>query len=440
MTSVATDQEDWRVHWQAMEEACRRIMTYTLGYTEERFCWDEKTCDAVVRNLELIARAAKGVHADARLQIDRDHWRTVARFSEVVADSVGRDNQETVWRVASEEVPELLEVLESVSIDGEGVRAPAAGAQRGRLAQHPWQIPPKGWRDILLRVWNQLFANNVFIVAAGVAFYGLFSLFPGLATLVSIYGLLFDAGDVREQLNALAGLFPSEAWDVIQTQLTRVVENPRSTLSVSALIGLLVTLWSSRAGIGALMIAMNIVYEEAEKRSVVRWYGLSLLLTVGAIIYVAVAVAVIVALPAALKVFGVDELATVWVSMLRWPMLALSTMVALAVIYRYGPSRRAARWKWVSGGAVVATLLWLAGSVLFSYYVTLMGDFDETYGSVGAVIVLMLWFYVSAFIVLLGAELDAESEHQSRLDTTVGPPRPMGERGAHMADTVGKIP
>src|SRR5690606_5162966 len=115
-------------------------------------------------------------------------------------------------------------------------------------------------------------------------------------------------------------------------------------------------------------------------------------------------------------------------------------MAALAVIYRYGPSRRAARWKWVSGGAVLATLLWLGGSVLFSYYVSWMGNFDETYGSVGAVIVLMLWFYVSAFVVLLGAELDAESEHQIRLDSTVGPPRPMGERGAHMADTVGKIP
>src|SRR5690606_31845994 len=143
------------------------------------------------------------------------------------------------------------------------------------------------------------------------------------------------------------------------------------------------TLWGSRAGIGALMIAMNIVYEEEKKRSVVRWYLQSLLLTAGAIAYSVLAVAVIVALPAAQRILGVDEYAATWVTLLRWPLLAISTMAALAVIYRYGPSRRAARWKWVSGGAVLATLLWLGGSVLFSYYVSWMGNFDETYGSVG---------------------------------------------------------
>jgi len=437
---MATEQENWRTHWRAMEEACRRIIAYTRGYRQERFCYDDKTADAVVRNLELIVRAAEGVDPDARLQIDRDRWRTVARFSEVVADSIERTHRDALWEAVSEDVPELLETLESVSLDREGIRGRAADEGRGRLARHPWQIPPPGWRDILLRVWNQLFAHNVFIVSAGVAFYGLFSLFPALAALVSVYGLLFDASDVREQLEALAGLFPSEAWDVIEAQLTRVVQNPMSTLSVSAVVALLFTLWGSRAGVGALMIAMNIVYEEAEKRSILRWYGLSLLLTVAAIIYVVAAVALIVAMPAVLRGFGVGDSATALVSMLRWPLLAVSTMVGLAIIYRYGPSRRSARWKWVSGGAVVATLLWLGASFLFSYYVALMGDFDETYGSVGAVIVLMLWFYISAFVVLLGAELDAETEHQSRIDTTVGPPRPMGERGAHMADTVGRIP
>lgn len=437
---MAAEREDWRTHWRAMEEASRRILDYTRGYSKERLCQDDKTCDAVVRNLELLGHAADCVDADARLQIDRDHWRTIASFAQTVADSVERTNQEGIWKVVSEDVPGILEVLESVDLDRRDGHSPSVEDGRGRYAEHPWQIPLLGWRDILLRVWNQLFTHNVFIVAAGVAFYGLFSLFPALATLVSIYGLLFDLDDVREQLAALAGLFPSEAWSVIEEQLTRVVESPRSTLSVSVVIGLLFTLWSSRAGVGALMVAMNIVYEEQEKRSVVRWYLQSLLLTAGAIAYSVLAVAVIVALPAALRILGVDEYAATWVTILRWPLLAISTMAALAVIYRYGPSRRAARWKWVSGGAVLATLLWLGGSVLFSYYVSLMGDFDETYGSVGAVIVLMLWFYVSAFVVLLGAELDAESEHQIRLDSTVGPPRPMGERGAHMADTVGKIP
>lgn len=437
---MIAEREDWRTHWRAMEEACRRILDYTRGYNRERLCQDDKTCDAVVRNLEVLGHAADCIDDDARLQIDRDHWRTIASFAATVADSVERTNQESIWKVVSEDVPAILEVLESVALERDDGRTPPAEDERGRYAEHPWQIPLLGWRDILLRVWNQMFAHNVFIVAAGVAFYGLFSLFPALATLVSIYGLLFDVDDVREQLNALAGLFPSEAWGVIEQQLTRVVGSPRSALSASAVIGFLFTLWSSRAGVGALMLAMNIVYEEEEKRSMVRWYLQSLLLTACAIAYSVLAVAVIVALPAALRILGVDEYAATWVNLLRWPLLAVSTMAALAIIYRYGPSRRPARWKWVSGGAVLATLLWLGGSVLFSYYVSLMGNFDETYGSVGAVIVLMLWFYLSGFVVLLGAELDAESEHQIRLDSTVGPPRPIGERGAHMADTVGKIP
>lgn len=433
-------REDWRLHWRVMEEACRRVIAYVRGYTEERFQHDDKTYDAVVRNLELIARSAEGVEPDARVQIDPEHWRTVAGFGEAVSDSVSRDNHSRLWWLASQKVPELLETLEEVSLDREQDRRTGAGGRRGRLARYPWQIPLPGWRDILLRIWNQMLMHNLFIVAAGVAFYGLLSVFPALATLVSVYGLVFDASDVREQLNALARLFPSDAWEVLHVQLTRVVENPRSTLSMSAVVGFLFTLWSARAGVGALMMAMNVVYEEPEKRSFVGWYGLSLLLTVGAIAYAVIALAIIVALPGLVGPLGFDESSALWVSLLRWPILAVSTMVALAFIYRYGPSRRPARWKWVSGGAVIATLLWLLASVVFSAYMSIAGNFDEMYGSVGAVIVLMVWFYLSAFVVILGAELDAESEHQSRLDTTIGPPRPMGERGAHMADTVGKRP
>lgn len=431
-------QEDQQAHFGAMEEACRRIVGYTRGFTEDRFCYDQKTVDAVVRNLERILRAADGIDADARMQLQREYWRTIDGFRAAVADSVEGSSHPNLWRIASQEIPDLLEALQDIEVDHP--LDDSVPDRRGRQARHPWEIPPRGWRDILWRVWNQLFAHNVFIVAAGVAFYGLFSLFPAIAALVSLYGLLFDVDDVRQQLEAIAALFPSEAWNVIQAQLTRVAANPSSTLSLSAIVSILFTLWGSRAGVGALMIAMNIVFEEAEKRSMLRWYGLSLLLTIGAIVFMVAAIALIVALPAALNLMGADRWSGTWVELLRWPLLAVSTMLALAFIYRYGPSRRPARWRWVSLGAVVATLLWLAGSFLFSYYVSAMGNFDETYGSVGAVIVLMLWFYVSAFVVLLGAELDAETEHQSQLDSTVGQPRPMGERGAHMADTLGKIP
>ncbi len=435
-----TAEEDWRDHWRAMQDACRRIGGYLHGYDSGRFESDDRTFDAVVRNLQLIVRAAEGVDEDARVQISRDYWRTIARFGEAVANSVDRDNRSDVWWLANEEVPDLLEALQEVPFDEAEAEAGGEPGDRGRLARHPLQIPWAGWRDVLLRIWNRLFAHNVFIVSAGVAFYALLSLFPALATLVSAYGLLFNAADVQGQLEALAGLFPSQAWSVIEDQLTRVVENPSVALSVSAVVGFLFTLWSSRAGVGALMIAMNIVYEEPEKRTMIGWYALSLLLTVGAILFSVFALAAIVVLPVVLGAMGLDQSATLWVSVLRWPLLALITVGGLSIVYRYGPSRRRARWRWVSGGAVVATVLWLVGSVLFSVYVSVAGNFNETYGSLGAVVLLMLWFYVGAFVVLLGAELDAESEHQVRLDSTIGPPRPMGERGAHMADTLGKRP
>ncbi len=437
---MTTEEEDWRLHWRAMEDACRRIMSYVRGYDSDRFAGDDRTIDAVLRNLQLIVRSAEGIDEDARVQLDRDHWRTIARLSEAVANSVDRDNSEDLWWLATEQVPELLEALEEVALDRDRAAAAVEGAHRGRLARHPLQIPLPGWRDIVLRIWNRIFEHNVFIVSAGVAFYGLLSLFPAIATLVSVYGLLFDATDVRDQLEALAKLFPGQAWHVIQDQLTRVVQNPSTALSVSAIVGFLFTLWSSRAGVGALMVAMNIVYEEPEKRSLVGWYALSLLLTVGAIVFCVVALATIVGLPVVFRAIGLEASVTVWMSYLRWPILALVTVAGLAIIYRYGPSRRLARWRWISGGAVAATVLWLLGSVAFSAYVSVAGNFNRTYGSLGAVVLLMLWFYVGAFVILLGAELDAETEHQVRLDSTVGHPRPMGERGAHMADTLGKRP
>jgi membrane protein len=185
---------------------------------------------------------------------------------------------------------------------------------------------------------------------------------------------------------------------------------------------------------------MNIVYKEEEKRSLLRFYLTALLLTVGAICFGVVALALIVALPALLGRIGLGEETTVLIRWLRWPFLTVSIMFALAVLYRFGPSRLPPRWKWVSVGAVAATLLWLLGSGLFSFYVSNFNYYNETYGSVGAVIILMLWFWLTAFIVLMGAELNAEMEHQTKQDTTIGKPKPMGERNAYMADTLGRRP
>jgi membrane protein len=438
MTSA--QEREWQAYWHTAEQACRRTVAYTQGRDLESFERDDLAYDAIVRNLDVVEHAAAGVPQDLRLRLSERAWRTMAGFDALVSDSLYRNNHSAVWSAATVAVPSLLEEFEAADIERVRVSEDPEEHKRGRRAAHPGQIPRLGWRDIGWRVLSQMSAHNLFVVAAGVAFYGLLSLFPALATMVSIYGLMFDAADVQQQLTTLAALLPLEAWDIIEDQLTRITGNPATTLSISAIVGLLLTLWSARAGVGALMIAMNIVYNEEEKRGLVEWFLLSLLLTIGAILYTVLALALIVALPALLGPLGLEATIRGWVSWLRWPLLAISTMVGLSIIYRYGPSRRAARWVWVSWGAVVATLFWLLGSLLFSVYIANFGNFNETYGSLGAVIVLMLWFYVSAFIVLVGAELDAETEHQTAVDSTIGPPRPMGERGAHVADTLGRRP
>jgi membrane protein len=436
----SAQEQEWISYWRTAEHACRRIVGYTQGRELEAFEHDDQAYDAIVRNLDLIERAAAGVPQELRQRLPEQSWRRMASFGELVSDSVDRDNHAAVWSAATVQVPDLLEAFEAADVERARVRHDPDEHHRGRTAAHPGQIPRRGWRDIALRVFKQMSTHNLFVVAAGVAFYGLLSLFPAMATLVSIYGLMFDAEDVRQQLSALSALLPLEAWDIIEDQLTRITANPVGALSLSAIIALLLTLWSARAGVGALMIAMNIVYNEEEKRGIVRWFLISLALTIAAILYTVLALALIVALPVMLGPLGLEHVIRGWVTALRWPLLAVSTMIGLSIVYRYGPSRRPARWVWVSWGAVVATVLWMLGSVLFSVYIANFGDFNETYGSLGAVIVLMTWFYVSAFIVLVGAELDAETEHQTAVDSTVGPPRPMGQRGAHVADTLGRRP
>lgn len=432
------DTEEWRAHWRTIEESCERILRYVEDRDARAFESDDRTYDAVVRNLEIIEHAAASLPPYVRQRLSHNQLRNAARFDDVVADSVERDNRASAWRVATEEVRDLLTDLREADLEELARGAEARTDAIGRNAQAPGQIPRKGWRDVSIRVWYRLFDDYVFIVAAGVGFYGLLSVFPALATLVSTYGLLFDAADVNEQIRAMATLLPPEAATIIREQLTRLVENPDTTLSISVLVSFLITLWSARAGVGALMMAMNIAFREREKRGMIAWYAWSLLLTVGAIVYGVVALALVVALPAVLSTLGLND--QTWLALLRWPVLAVSTMLALTIIYRYGPSRRPARWTWVTWGSVGATVMWLLSSLLFSVYIANFGNFNELYGSMGAVIILMLWFYVTALIILLGAEFDAEMEHQTWVDSTIGPPRPLGERGAYMADTVGPRP
>jgi membrane protein len=293
---------------------------------------------------------------------------------------------------------------------------------------------------VLWRVKDEMANDNLSLVAAGVAFYALLALFPALAATVSIYGLLVDPQTVSEQLAATSQVLPAETRGLIEEQLTRVSSSASTALSLGALFSLLLALWSANKGTQSLISALNIVYDEPEKRGFIRLTLISLGLTLGIILFLIVGLAAIAAMPALFANLGLPESIKQLASWLRWPILGLAFVIGLAVFYRFAPSRDEPRWRWVSWGAVVATVLWLVGSALFSWYVSNFGSYNETYGSIGAVAELMMWFWLSALIVLLGAELNAEMEHQTERDTTRGRERRIGERGAYVADTVGERP
>jgi membrane protein len=312
------------------------------------------------------------------------------------------------------------------------------GHARGREAGWPKDIPAPGWKDILLRVKDQIKQDRLSIIAAGVAFYGLLAVFPGLIALVALYGLAFDPQQVQQQVGALRGFLPPEAADVLLAQLSDLTSTDSTALGVGAIGGLLLALWSASAGMRTLMEALNVAYDEEEKRGFIRFYGTALLLTLAAIVGTVIAIALVVALPVALKFLGLSDALSWLVSVAGALVLVVLMLMGLAVAYRYGPSRDQPRWRWVSWGAAIATVLWVVGSVLFSIYVTRFGNYNETYGSVGAVVILLMWFLLSSYAVLIGAEVNAEMERQTRKDTTAGSEKPMGGRGAHAADTVGE--
>jgi membrane protein len=310
-------------------------------------------------------------------------------------------------------------------------------AHHGREADTPRQIPRAGWRDVILRTKDAIPADHVSIVAAGVAFFGLLALFPAIASLIAIAGLVLDPADIAGQLQAVAGALPESAAEILRAQARKVTEGAGAGIGIGAALGILLSLWSASKGMKTLIEGMNIAYGEEESRGFVRLNLVALALTLFLILGLIVAFAAAVALPVLLGSLGLGDAARTAVAWGRWPLLALLAVLGLAVIYRFGPSRHGARWRWVSPGAVLATLLWIAATVGFSIYVGNFGSYNETYGALGGVIVLLTWLWISAFVVLLGAELNSEAEQQTRRDTTTGMPRPEGARRAVTADTTG---
>jgi membrane protein len=314
----------------------------------------------------------------------------------------------------------------------------ASNVERGRLAQSPGDIPGRGWVDILWRVKDELVADNLSLIAAGAAFYGLLAIFPALAALVSLYGLFTEPETVARHLEAISGVVPEQGRAIIDEQLQHVTSAGDAALGVGAIVALLIAIWSAAKGMKSLMVALNVAYDETEKRGFLALNAIALILTFAILLVGVMALVAIAVVPALLDRLDLGEMVATAARWLRWPLLALVSVVAMGALYRYGASRKPPRWRWVLWGAVAGTVLWLIGSGLFSWYVSSFGSYNETYGSVAAVAVLMIWLWLSAFAVLLGAELNAEMEHQTRRDTTTGEPRPQGERDAFVADTVGR--
>jgi membrane protein len=314
------------------------------------------------------------------------------------------------------------------------------GDAAGREAERPSEIPPRGWFAILRRVMAEVKEDNVALLAAGVAFYAMLAIFPAIIAVVTVYGMVADPNQVESQVGEFAQSLPSGADQLLTEQLKNVTSAGRQSLSIGLAVSLLAVLWSASGGVQGLVKGLNVVYDERESRGFFKLRGLSLLLTLGAIVVAVVALALITVFPAVIDNLGLGQAGELAASIARWVVLALLVLVAVAVVYRFAPDRASPRWRWVSWGAVVALVLWLLGSVGFSWYVDNFGKYNQTYGALAAVIILLLWLFLSAFAVLLGAEFDAEIERQTARDTTTGPERPLGERGAEAADTVGETP
>jgi membrane protein len=310
---------------------------------------------------------------------------------------------------------------------------------RGRHARSPKDLPPSGWKDVILRVHTSLVDNRLGMIAAGVAFYTLLALFPGLSALIALGGLfLLEPDQIVSQLAAVTQLLPPSAREVVLSQAQALANASTDDLGLAALLGLAFALFTATRGVGGLIVGLNIVYDEREERGLVALTALKLTLTVAMILGLLLALAITGVLPAALSLVQGERWVEIAITATSWLFLIVFVLTGLAVLFRFGPSRAKARWHWLSVGSVAASLVWLIASAGFALFVSNFGTYNQSFGSLAGVVVLMLWLWISAFIVLLGAALNAEIEAQTRIDSTVGTPKPMGERGATKADQLGR--
>lgn len=309
---------------------------------------------------------------------------------------------------------------------------------RGRDAHTPSDIPPKGLRDVFWRIVQEFGEDRVALISAGVSFYLLLALFPALAALVSLYGFVADPSDIGTYIGVLQLVLPPGSYGLIADQLHALSLQKASTLSIGFAIGLVSSLWSAANGIAALFDAMNIAYGETEKRGFISRTLLRLGFTLAALLFAIALIVAIGVVPAVLAILRLDQWVEVLTLVARWPALLLMVTLGIILLYRYGPSRERAKLRWLNWGAVFSALLWLAASWIFAFYLDHFANYNATYGALGTVIGLMVWVWISTIILILGAMINAELEHQTAIDSTTGEPLPMGKRGAYVADTVGK--
>ena len=305
----------------------------------------------------------------------------------------------------------------------------------GEGAEKPTEIPAAGWKQILKRAWAEGKDDHVPLLAGGVAYNAFLALFPALIAAVTLYGLFASPEDVQSQVESLASGLPEDAASLLERTLSNIADGSDGALGIGLVVSVAGALFAASAGMQGLMKAVNAAYDEDETRGFLKLRGTALLLTFGAIVFVLVAIGIIAVLPVVFDAIGLGSFATILLGIARFVGLALLVVGALAVVYRYAPDRDDPQFAWTSLGAVAATVVWILASLGFSLYVNNFGSYGETYGALAGVVVLLIWLYLTAYIVLLGAEINSESEQQTKKDTTKGEPKPIGERDAVKADT-----
>ncbi|HRO14491.1 MAG TPA: YihY/virulence factor BrkB family protein [Paracoccus sp. (in: a-proteobacteria)] len=285
----------------------------------------------------------------------------------------------------------------------------------------PWELSRASWIKIAKRVWTEFSHDRVTSVAGGVTFFGLLALFPAITALVSIYGLIADRSTMMQDLSSLTTILPGSAVDLIAQQTQSIVSAPATALSLAGVFSILLALWSANGGMKALIEALNVAWFEREKRGFIKLNLISLTLTLGAILTVILLIGIIAVVPAVLTLVVAGPLVENLVSILRWPLMMGVLLLGLAVIYRWGPNKEDAHWQWITPGAVLATVGLIVASMLFSWYAANFANYNKTYGSLGAAVVLMIWLWIGAIVVMTGAELNSEVERQIKIENGVTP-------------------